>query len=380
MAIVRIAYLSGSYIPSREANSVHVMKMCSAFSGLGYEVLLIARGEERDIELDFADYGVQTRFSLRKVRDQRRTLANRLFYPFLAAKTVQGIWQESDLLYARHLPSLLVAFFATRSNFILELHSPPGIVNLMVIKTLITTRRFRRLVVISASLKKRMLSLLGPEWDDSITVAHDGADSPPNELAEGAVQPVRAGTAPGLRVGYVGHLYPGRGIEVVGELARRMPEVEFNLVGGRESDIVYWKNEFMGLSNVIFHGHVRPAEVYKFQRRMDVLLAPYAEVLHHAGGAHNTAPWMSPLKIFEYMASGRAIIASDLPVLREVLCDGLNALLAPPDDIEAWVQALRRLQDDSLRQKLGTEAATILVKNYTWTERARRVLRETSLQ
>ena len=374
MAIVRIAYLSGSFIPSREANSVHVMKMCSAFSGLGYEVLLIARGEERDIELDFADYGVQTRFFLRKVRDQRRTLSNRLFYPFLAAKTVQGIWQESDLLYARHLPSLLVALFTTPSKFIFELHSPPGIVNLIVLKTLIKTRRFRGLVVISASLKKRMLSLLGPKWDDSITVAHDGADSPPIELAENAIESVRPGKAHGLRVGYVGHLYPGRGIEVVGELARRMPEVEFNLVGGRESDISYWKNQFMELSNVIFHGHVRPAEVYQLQRRMDVLLAPYAEVLHHAGGAHNTAPWMSPMKIFEYMAAGRAIIASDLPVLREVLCDGLNALLAPPGDIDSWVQALRRLQDDSLRQTLGAQAATMLVENYTWTKRAQRVL------
>jgi glycosyltransferase involved in cell wall biosynthesis len=93
------------------------------------------------------------------------------------------------------------------------------------------------------------------------------------------------------------------------------------------------------------------------------------------GGGDGVERWMSPLKLFEYMSYAKPIIASDLPVLREVLEDGRTALLAAPDDPEPWVAALERLRDDAgLRQKLGAEALAHFEGNYTWTSRARRVI------
>ena len=55
----------------------------------------------------------------------------------------------------------------------------------------------------------------------------------------------------------------------------------------------------------------------------------------------NTADWMSPLKLFEYMSSGVPIISSDLPVLREILEDRRNALLVPPKNFDSWDEALK---------------------------------------
>jgi glycosyltransferase involved in cell wall biosynthesis len=371
---MRIAYLSGSYIPSREANSVQVMKMCSAFSREGHDVLLIARGDSREAKLDFIEYGIEAEFSLEKVRGGERTFFDRLGYPIVAARAVRNKWPQTDLVYARHLPSLIVTVATTRSAFILELHRPPRAAELLVLKTLVRTRGFRGLVVISESLRQRMLTILGHKFETSVTTAHDGADLPPIEDVEDWTEATSSSKTHGLRVGYVGHLYRGRGIDVVGELARRIPDAEFHLVGGREPEISYWQSQFADLTNVKFHGHVRPSEVYQVQRRMHILLAPYAEVVHHAGGADNTAPWMSPLKIFEYMAAGRAIVASDLPALREVLQNDFNALLVQSDDIEAWVKAIQTLRDATLRRKLGEQAASTLANEYTWGIRARRVL------
>jgi glycosyltransferase involved in cell wall biosynthesis len=75
------------------------------------------------------------------------------------------------------------------------------------------------------------------------------------------------------------------------------------------------------------------------------------------------------MKMFEYLACGRVIISSDLPVLREVLNEQ-NAILLPPDDVGAWVGALEEIKGDpKRRQKLMTQARND-AKHYTWESRA----------
>jgi glycosyltransferase involved in cell wall biosynthesis len=84
---------------------------------------------------------------------------------------------------------------------------------------------------------------------------------------------------------------------------------------------------------------------------------------------------MSPLKIFEYMAAGKAIIASDLPTLREVLRDRDNALLVPPDDLDAWTRAVCELAADAAeRQRLGARALSDFAGQHSWQARAHRIM------
>ena len=84
---------------------------------------------------------------------------------------------------------------------------------------------------------------------------------------------------------------------------------------------------------------------------------------------------MSPIKVFEYMASRKPILCSDLPVLREVLRDEENALLLPPREPEAWAAALVRLKsDNALADRLALAAVHDFREHYTWQGRARRIL------
>ena len=84
---------------------------------------------------------------------------------------------------------------------------------------------------------------------------------------------------------------------------------------------------------------------------------------------------MSPLKIFESMAARKPIVCSDLPVLREILRHKETGWLAPPDDPEGWVSALRTLErDEGLRRALGDRAREELVREYTWDHRVQRLL------
>ena len=83
----------------------------------------------------------------------------------------------------------------------------------------------------------------------------------------------------------------------------------------------------------------------------------------------------SPLKLFEYMAAGRAIVASDLPAWSDVVAHGETALLLPPDDVAAWSEAIDRLLSDSdLRERLGEIARNQALEQHTWDVRAARIL------
>jgi len=176
------------------------------------------------------------------------------------------------------------------------------------------------------------------------------------------------------QLGYVGHLYPGKGMETVASLAALLPECDLHAVGGTERDLAHWRARCAGLANLHLHGFVPHADVPGLLARFDLLLAPPAARVSSAAG-REIGRWMSPLKVFEYMAAGKPILASDIPALREILRDGATAVLLPPDQPEAWAAAVRELLRDRERAAaLGTRARAALLGEYTWDVRAARIL------
>ena len=177
-----------------------------------------------------------------------------------------------------------------------------------------------------------------------------------------------------LTVGYSGHLYPGRGMGLLVELARRYEQIQFLWVGGRPADVADWQNRLKSenIENVTLTGFVENSRLPLYQAAMDILLMPYERTIEGSSGG-NSADFCSPMKMFEYMACGRAIVSSDLPVIREVLDETL-ALLCPPEDAASWVEALGSLiRDPERRESLGSNARQAVL-GYTWRSRARKAL------
>jgi glycosyltransferase involved in cell wall biosynthesis len=363
---VKILYLSGFPIPSRAAHGVHAMKMCQALARNGHDVTLFAGGRPPDRIGDLYEYyGVQNTFPLKLLPLARMRGATLLSLPPLY-RALKAYDRRDTLVYAR---SIYGAFLAARMGFriIYEAHAPPAHVLIHWLeKRLFRTEGFQKLIVISESLKRMYLSTYGSIR--CVDVCHDAADVPSAGTMPEYAWP---GRPERLQIGYVGHLYRGRGIDLILACAERLPQYDFHIVGGTEHDLAHWRPR--GGANVYFHGFIPPAQVPAVLSRCDVLLLPYQKDLSLGGRNIDTSGWMSPMKLFEYMAARKAIIASDLPVLREVLNED-NALLVRTDDLDGWVAALRACEDPPYRERHAAAAHADFLANYTWDKRAARAL------
>jgi glycosyltransferase involved in cell wall biosynthesis len=364
---VKIAYISGSVVPSRAANSVHVMKMCAAFTRTGSQpVLLAVRGEGYSQQQSFDYYGITEPFEIRWVT-RPRVKGQEQIYGTLAA--VIAHLSGCDLIYGRHVRGCWTASLSRTKPIVFEAHHPVeggSRINAILFRHMIKQPNFLGLVVITRALERHFLDNY-PALDGRIHVASDGADAPDRH----AISPI-AESSGRMNVGYVGNLYAGRGIELIIELARRCVWADFHIVGGLDADIEYWRARASHIKNLEFHGFYPPGKLDGIRAAMDVLLAPYQHEVAVRQKTLNTSDWMSPLKIFEYMAAGKAIIASDLPPLREVLSNS-NALLVPPDRIDDWVNAVETMRDAEVRECLGKRAFVDFSAMYSWTQRARRI-------
>jgi glycosyltransferase involved in cell wall biosynthesis len=165
---------------------------------------------------------------------------------------------------------------------------------------------------------------------------------------------------------YTGHLYDWKGTQVLAQASDLLP-AEIYFVGGTKEDVQDFKVKDPNLKIKII-GHRPYSEIPCWLRAADVLVLP------NSGKEEISKHWTSPLKLFEYMAASKPIVASDLPSIREILNKD-NAILVAPDNPEALAEGINKaLTDKGLSARISVLAYEG-VKNYTWQKRAEKVLK-----
>lgn len=375
---MKIIYITTSTIPSRTANSIQVMQMCQAFTQRGAHLELVAAWQPHKIVTQpkaFLNihqyYGLKTSFPIRflfnPVPPMPQSAVGKFREKiFLRSAARYALRNQPTLVYTRNLR--LAAELAHRDVPVAvecheyELFRDGG--ELDVLRGAANKEGLRLIVVISERLKQLYVDCGLPE--SKILVAHDGVD---DALLKEDVAPIRKeklGIAEHTPVVcYTGKMSADRGISLLLDAAKALPEICFVLVGGTGKEVNAWKRHTVGIKNVVFTGFVSPKNVAQYLKMADVLVAPYTTQIPTLNAA-------SPLKVFEYMAMGKPAVISRLPTIQEVVQDGYNGILIEPDSPEALVDGLRRAFKPESRQ-IGINAR-MSVQEYTWQARAQCIL------
>lgn len=353
--------------PSMSASSIHMIKMCEAYADLGYRVFLVLSETEVGEKEIKKYYGVKKDFNIIKIKVPKSKVGN-VFY---IIKSLFFLINKRSFVFVGRSVGVLSLLSLLGKKVTLDIHGPVWNFNKLdyfLFRKAVFFNRFYKVTVNSYALKKMYLEK-GILNNDEILVAYNGSDFLSGFDRKDGVKNIAVDDK--INVGYFGGLYKGRGIDLILDLACVLDDFHFHFFGGSESEISKFKCD---LINVTFHGHVKHSDVAYYRAQCDILLAPYSSNgVAVAGGGGDSSEYMNPIKIIEYMASGKAIVVSDLPVLKEIL-DSDSALFAKPDDLNSWRDALIKLKNNNLRKKIGDNAQKKFLQGLTWKERAKKLI------
>lgn len=365
---MKIACITTSVIPSKTANSIQAMKVCHTLNELAQEIhLWIPRYERSDWQTLAEVYGLRSPFSITWLP----------FLPFL--KQYDFAWQavgnacrwNADVIYTW---SLQAAFFALikRKTVVMEFHDfPMGKFGPRLFQKFMDLPGGKIVLCTTQALAHGLEERYGIAFsEENLQIAPNGVDL---ERYANLPLPVDArrelDLKNGVTIGYSGHFYNGRGVDLLLELAKALPKINFIWMGGRTSDIAPWQQRLKqtAVRNVTITGFIPNSRLPLYQAACDILLMPYSRTIAGSSGG-NIARVINPMKMFDYLACGRAIIASDLPVFHEVLSEK-NALFCQPEDPQDWIKHTQMLlKDEALRMGLARQAKQDAVK-YSWNHR-----------
>ena len=383
---MRVLYFADIRFPLERANGIQTIETCHALARRGHFVGLVVRPDTQTPSRNpFEFYGLPllARMSIEYAPVTGPPFARRAGYLAFAIGRMLGA-SRADAVITRDLgvaSALLRVPRRLRPPVVYESHgyapdvaaALPGMIPAANAPSATKVARLERreafvwrnadgYVTITAGLADDLKQRLGERG--TLAVVPDGTRI--------AVDPGRAidDQQQGAVV-YAGHLYAWKGVDVLLDALGQLGGVRGVIVGGyeKEPDLARLRERAarFGISDrVTFTGLVPPSAVAAYLRAARMLVLP------NPASAISTR-FTSPLKLFEYMAAGRPIVASDLPSIREVLRHEENALLVEPGNPTALAAGVRRLLEDRALADRLARAAMTDVQDYSWDRRAERL-------
>ncbi len=376
MSDMNMYYITHTRMPTDKAHGITIMRSCESFAAAGAHVVFVTPHLKTKAQGDvFEIYRVPRTFSVRHVPtlDLVRYSGGRVafllrLFTFYASATLYMLFRQraGTVIYTRDAPLIALRYLGFRVVY--ECHHlfsrNAGFFAL--------ARRAHRIVTISEALKRSFVAAGVPAHivlaaPSGVDLAIFGIEMPQESARASLDLPMKGHIA--LYTGNFTTMDQSKGIEQCIAAMRETGSVYFVAAGGDAADIKKYEQlaHDLGVANrVILRGHMPQTELAKYQRAADVLVMPFPDTPHYRNH-------MSPVKMFEYMASGRPIVSTDLPTIREVLNDE-NAIIVRPGDPEALARGISSIFSDPARGQRLAVRARIDVERYTWRARARGIL------
>lgn len=364
-----VVYVTPNVVSRPSVTAIGILEMCNSFSKRGFNTTLCVPRLNMDKKELFSYYGIENQFEVMEVNTPQKFIGGQYLgrstlFSIMAAIKIKK--KTESVIYCRSPLILFIVCVLFRKTCFFEAHQ-------IRFEKLFQDKIYQKLVKIAmASGNGRMVSIsnsLKNQWinigieANKIEVLHDGVNlTKYNKLMSKSEARDELGFDKNIKIiVYTGSLLPGKGIDLLIECANKLKDINVVIVGGEEEQIEKY-SKFVKNQNVSFLGYVVPVKVHLYQTAADILVLP-----NNKGSVIDDVT--SPLKLFEYMASGRPIVATDMPSLVEVLINNHNALIGPADNSDKFSENISKLLDDPILSNTLAQNARKDVEKYTWDSR-----------
>ena len=357
----KIIYIAEFSLPNMSAYAVHVLKMCDSFSNNNkVELIIPFCNRSYNFKKIRNDYLLKNNFKIKPMLSSKVKL--NIFYRFLFSLKISNhlkINKYSMIITRAIIPSLTLSILNHKN--ILELHSEITGLSKYLFKLINLKKINNNLKFIL--LNSKLIKILKIK-SKKICILEDAV-----EINDFSKQNLKKKL---LKCAYSGSFAKGKGLETIYAIASKAPKIEFHIFGNINTldESLLKKNV---PKNIKFMGFFNYKTICKTLTKYKILLMPYQKKVGVLIKKIDVSKYFSPLKLFEYMASGRIIIASDLEVYKGILKDKHNSIILNPKKINKWVQMINIILKSEKYNYLGNNAKND-VKKYSWNNRAKKIV------
>ena len=350
-----IYYVSELNLPSKSAYSIHVMKMCEAFSKLGFNINLFVINH-KDNKKNFKFYNIKNKFKIYSIFNKFVEL-NFIYRILFSIKILLFNISKKSIFISRSIIFALIASLFKR-KVILELHHEITGFSKFLYFFLKNLGLISNLNYIF--LNKKLNNIY--KIDDKKNIVLDDAVNIDDFKIKKSIKYKNTCV-------YIGSFFEGKGAEQIFRLAKLNKNIKFHLYGDKKFLQIHQK-----LENIKVFDFISYNKIPKVLSNYEIALMPYQKKIKGRSSIR-LEKYMSPLKMFDYLAAKMIIIASDLKVYKHILQNDYNCVLIKINDDTLWSKNIQKLFKYSKKKNKLTKNAYITAKKYTWDKRCQRIIR-----
>ena len=361
---MKIFYLSNNAFPANIASSLQTIKMCEAFSSLNHEVTLVCPGTRKFNQSINKFYNIKKKFKILRIEKFKSFPLGFKYYIFSLISIFISLNQKPDIFITRNFfTSFLLVLF--NKKHILELHHDikieSRIVQFLISKlSYLKSKKIVKFVAITKNVKNYYVNNFNLN-EKKILVSPSGSSL---EIK------FKFNINKNLNIGYFGSIYKSRGADIIISLSKIDKKNNYYLYGNLNNYKNY-KNISNNLKLINFVPH---KDLFKHLSRMDVLLIPYLSKVTASGDVGNIINYTSPLRLFDYLSSGKAIMASDISVLKEIINNNNAIFVKNFGNIQSWKMEINKLKNCKSKRLIMSKNNYKLSKKFKLKTRAKKIL------